>query len=131
MDENIRFVQILDDLKEKGVVADYVQVANALGTNKAAISDIKGRRKKLSIELLRRLKISYPEVNIEWVIMGTGTPFVSTECEKQDISSIEFIDKISKQAEEIGCLKERIRQMTIEKERRVSDVSTSDIVNAI
>lgn len=58
MDENLRFVQILDDLKEKGVVADYVQVANALGTNKAAISDIKGRRKKLSIELLRRLKIS-------------------------------------------------------------------------
>lgn len=131
MDENIRFVQILDDLKEKGVVADYVQVANALGTNKAAISDIKGQRKKLSIELLRRLKISYPEISIEWVIMGTGTPFVSAECEKQDISSIEFIDKISKQAEEIGCLKERIRQMTIEKERHVSGASTPDIVNAI
>lgn len=131
MDENLRFVRILDDLKQKGIVTDYVQVANVLGTNKAAISDIKGQRKKLSIELLRRLKISYPNVNLEWVIMGAGEPFVPPDNKAQSASPIELIEKISKQAEEIGCLRERIRQMTIEKEKHVSDVSTSDIANVV
>lgn len=131
MGENLRFVQILDILKEKGVISDYVQVASVLKTNKAAISDIKGQRKKLSIELLRRLKLSYPEVNLEWVIMGSGSPFGDSNNDNPSLSSIELIEKISKQAEEIGCLKERIRQMTIEKEKHVSDVHTSDIVNVI
>ena len=58
MDENLRFIAIIDSLKEKGLVNDYVQIAKELDTNKAAISDIKAGRKKLSIELLRRLKKS-------------------------------------------------------------------------
>lgn len=37
---------------------------------------------------------------------------------------------IRQQAEEIGCLKERIRQMTIEKEKHVSDADTSNIASA-
>ena len=130
MGENLRFVQILDMLKEKGVISDYVQVASVLETNKAAISDIKGQRKKLSIDLLRRLKLSYPEVNLEWVIMGSGSPFGDSSNDNPSLSSIELIEKNSKQAEEIGCLKERIRQMTIEKEKHVSDVCTSNIANA-
>ena len=76
MDENFRFIQVLDELKEKGIITDYVQAANDLGTNKAGISDIKSGRKKLSIELLRRLKLSYPTTNIEWIIMGEGDAFV-------------------------------------------------------
>ena len=74
MEENIRFIQILDELKQKGEVADYVSVSTVLGTNKAGISDIKSGRKKLSIEMLRRLKSSYPNVNLEWIIMGVGEP---------------------------------------------------------
>jgi hypothetical protein len=97
MGENLRFVQILDILKEKGVISDYVQVASVLKTNKAAISDIKGQRKKLSIELLRRLKLSYPEVNLEWVIMGSGSPFGDSNNDNPSLSSIELIEKISKQ----------------------------------
>ena len=27
MDENLRFISIIDELKAKGVIADYVQVA--------------------------------------------------------------------------------------------------------
>ena len=56
MNENLRFIALIDDLKEQGLINDYVQIAKELGTNKAAISDIKAGRKKLSIDLLRRLK---------------------------------------------------------------------------
>lgn len=41
MEENIRFIQILDELKAQGQITDYVQAASILGTNKAGISDIK------------------------------------------------------------------------------------------
>lgn len=37
---------------------------------------------------------------------------------------------IKEQAEEIGCLKEQIRQLTIEKEKHVSDAATSHTANA-
>ena len=72
MNENIRFIALIDTLKAQGQVSDYVRLAATLGTNKAGISDIKAGRKKISIDLLRRLKLSYPTANIEWVIMGVG-----------------------------------------------------------
>lgn len=129
MDENFRFIQILDELKEKGSIIDYVQVANVLGTNKAGISDIKSGRKKLSIDLLRRMKLSYPIINIEWIIMGEGEAFV-TETSNLPVSSSDtsyFIEKIAQQAEEIGVLKQTIAQFEKEKESLVSDVIDSPV----
>lgn len=129
MDENFRFIQILDELKEKGSITDYVQVANVLGTNKAGISDIKSGRKKLSIDLLRRMKLSYPIINIEWIIMGEGEAFV-TETSNLPVSSSDtsyFIEKIAQQAEEIGVLKQTIAQFEKEKESLVSDVIDSPV----
>lgn len=129
MNENIRFIQVLDKLKEEGRIADYVQVSAELGTNKAGISDIKSGRKKLSIEILRRLKYSYPDINLEWVIMGKGDAFVAPAKASTNEPSETLVNKIAEQAEEIGCLKERIRQLTIEKEKHVSDAPISSTAN--
>lgn len=129
MEENLRFIQLLDILKSNGVISDYVQIAQQLGTNKAAISDIKGCRKKLSIDLLRRLKLSYPSVDLVWIIMGTGSPFCNTNNYSTDGLSLDILEKISKQAEEIGCLKERIRQLCIKKDNCASDASSSEGAN--
>ena len=46
MNENIRFIALIDTLKAQGQVSDYVRLAATLGTNKAGISDIKAGRKK-------------------------------------------------------------------------------------
>lgn len=133
MGENLRFIELIDELKKRGVVSDYVQVAAQLGTNKAAISDIKSGRKKLSVEIIRSLKSSYPTVSIEWIIMGEGKPFIETTAE-MNITQLGdttiFLDKISKQAEEIGQLKEQVRQLTIEKERLASNARLPDTANA-
>ena len=120
MGENLRFIELIDELKRRGVISDYVQIAAQLGTNKAAISDIKSGRKKLSVEIIRSMKSSYPVVNIEWIIMGEGKPFIETTTEMnipQLGDTTIFLDKISKQAEEIGQLKEQVRQLTIEKKK--------------
>lgn len=120
MDENLRFIALLDELKARGLVSDYVAVAEKIGTNKAAISDIKGCRKKLSLGLLRSLKSSYPQVNLNWVIMGEGTMFVGADQHLQAEDSVNnsligmIADKdkmIRDQAEDIGQLKERNAQL--------------------
>lgn len=114
MDENLRFIAIIDSLKEKGFVNDYVQIAKELDTNKAAISDIKAGRKKLSIELLRRLKKSYPSCSIEWVVTGEGNPFITPQSLSNTSSSQNtelFLNRIAEQAEEIGRLKARIEEL--------------------
>ncbi len=131
MDENIRFIQLLDELKRNGLITDYVQVSAQLGTNKAGISDIKSGRKKLSIELLRRLKSSYPNTSIDWIIMGEGEPFINTNASMKSPQSETsfFVDKITEQAEEIGFLKARIQELEREKGKSVSDAPTSDIAN--
>ena len=137
MDENIRFIEILDALKGAGRISDYVQAATTLGTNKAGISDIKSGRKKLSIELLRRMKTSYPEVNIEWVIMGEGDMFSNqqhtntTGFENKLLDMLQDKDKILReQAEEIGQLRERISVMERKRGVDVSDAQNSGIANA-
>lgn len=125
MDENIRFIQVLDKLKKNGLLDDYVQAASILNTNKASISDIKSGRKKLSIEILRRMKLSYPMVSIEYIIMGVGDMFIdekSSTPEPADVNAGNYlIEKITQQAEEIGALKERIRQL-----ERAKDISAWD-----
>lgn len=132
MGENLRFIELIDELKRRGVISDYVQIAAQLGTNKAAISDIKSGRKKLSVEIIRSMKFSYPVVNIEWIIMGEGKPFIETTTEMnipQLGDTTIFLDKISKQAEEIGQLKEQVRQLTIEKERLAASAQSSNTAN--
>lgn len=130
MGENLRFVQILDDLRKGGAIADYVEAASILETNKAGISDIKSGRKKLSVEMLRRLKLSYPSVNIDWIIMGEGEPFISDKPETQQGNTSMFLDRIAEQAEEIGRLKARIEELERRRGDNASDVQTSSIASA-
>ena len=130
MGENLRFVQILDDLRKGGAIADYVEAASILGTNKAGISDIKSGRKKLSVEMLRRLKLSYPSANIDWIIMGEGEPFISDKPGTQQGDTPMFLDRIAEQAEEIGRLKARIKELERRRGDNASDVQTSSIASA-
>lgn len=138
MNENIRFINVIDELKAQGIITDYVQVAASLETNKAGISDIKAGRKKLSLDMLRRMKLSYPTINIEWVIMGEGemfhthTPTSNTSgFEEKLLGIIQEKDTIIReQAEIIGSLKEQLSQMKQRLEKNASNAPTSDIASA-
>ena len=129
MGENLRFVQILDDLRKGGAIADYVEAASILETNKAGISDIKSGRKKLSVEILRRLKLSYPTVNIDWIIMGDGEPFISDKPVALQGDTSMFLDRIAEQAEEIGRLKARIEELERRRGDNAGHAQSSDIAN--
>ena len=132
MNENIRFMQVVETLKEGGVVTDYVQLACILETNKAGISDIKSGRKKLSIDILRRMKLSYPLISLDWIVLGEGEPFIRENTNKTATNNdpSQFIDKITQQAEEIGRLKERIAQLEKEQQKNASGAAGGNIANA-
>lgn len=132
MNENIRFMQVVETLKEGGVVTDYVQLACILETNKAGISDIKSGRKKLSIDILRRMKLSYPSISLDWIVLGEGEPFIRENTNKTATNNdpSQFIDKITQQAEEIGRLKERIAQLEKEQQKNASGAAGGNIANA-
>ena len=57
MNENLRFISIIDELKSKGVVAGFVQVAVKIQTNKAGIGVIISGLKELSIYQLLGVKL--------------------------------------------------------------------------
>ena len=136
MEENIRFIAVLDELKIQGLTTGYVAIAEQLGTNKAAISDIKSCRKKLSLDLLRSLKLSYPQVNLNWIIMGSDDMFItennssSTLANSYNHSSLmEFANIIQQQAEEIGRLKAEYAELKRHAERLAANVNTDSIAH--
>ena len=115
MEENIRFFEVVEELKSRGVLSDYIQLAGVLETNKAGVSDLKNGRKKLSIDNIRSMKLSYPFINVEYIIMGSGSMVIDEKAENNsflnDSSNIYLIEKVAKQAEEIGMLKQQIEQL--------------------
>lgn len=125
-------MQVVETLKEGGVITDYVQLACILETNKAGISDIKSGRKKLSIDILRRMKLSYPSISLDWIVLGEGEPFIQENTNKTATNNdpSQFIDKITQQAEEIGRLKERIAQLEREQQKNASGAAGGNIANA-
>lgn len=119
--ENIRFITLIDTLKKEGLISDYVGIASVLGTNKAGISDIKYGRKKLSIEMIRSMKISYPQISIEWIVMGSGSMFIDQNS-LSDKENLSLINRLIQQAEEIGKLKQEIEQLKEGKNSAAIDV---------
>ena len=80
--------------------------------------------------MCRRLKLSYPNINIEWIIMGEGDIFVTPKTNNSNNSVSEtsfFIEKIAQQAEEIGILKQTIMQLKQESVGRVSGAESSTL----
>lgn len=118
MNENSRFIFLLDNMKLKQMINGYAHLASIIGIRRAAISDIKNGRKKVSIELLRQVKRSFPIINAEWVVTGEGSMFLSeplptgTSLEHRLLDIIQEKDStILRQAEEIGQLKGRLYQL--------------------
>lgn len=133
MTENIRFFKIVDALKKQKELTDYVELASILNTNKAGVSDIKQGRKKLSIDNIRSMKISYPKISVEYIIMGEGEMFITpsaniapVEVQSQNENPVidrlfSTLEKKDQKIEEL--LKENVR---LEERLRLTETERSD-----
>lgn len=130
MDISIRLFQVIDALKKEGKIIDYKSLADSLGIHKTALSDIKHGRKKVSVDLLCGMKKAYNEVDLDFIVLGIGTPLKSYQildevAEKpsqitartDDQILKDLVDRLDKKAEEIGRLKAKIDYQAEEIER--------------
>ena len=140
-DENIRFMQLVENLKIRGKVADYVQLANMLGTNKSGINDIKNCRKKISVELLQRMTSSYPDISFDWIIMGVGDMYTdngqveSVPRQEDPTSTYKFLEEMIREKDKIimgQCeLIGRLKEMVGKQEEKYAESSFSSLENAV
>ncbi|MDL2251746.1 transcriptional regulator [Odoribacter sp. OttesenSCG-928-J03] len=143
MEENARLFELIELLKKQGRVNDYTHLAEVLCTNKASITDLKKSRKKISIDILKRMKLSYPDVNIDWILTGSGTILLTTESlsvPKELITTDDLTDFLKEAVstkdqeikilnQKIGALNEKIRFMEEElRFAKSANVPESDIV---
>lgn len=96
MDYNERFFILFDILKKAGRIKSYVQLADILGTNKAGINDIKSGKKKVSLENIKSMIFSYPDIDLYWFITGKGEPLYENFVvnSNKDNANKELIEKI-------------------------------------
>jgi len=102
MNYNERFFLVFEAIKKQGLIATYVELAAILETNKAGINDIKSGKKKLTIENIENMKLSYPMINCDYIIMGTGSMF-DLERDNNDVKD-HFISIIESQQRTIENL---------------------------
>lgn len=129
MSENIRFFKIVDALKKQKELTDYVELASILNTNKAGVSDIKQGRKKLSIDNIRSMKLSYPKINVDYIIMGEGEMFVTPSLniapvEVQSKNESPVIDRLFSTLEKKDQRIEELLKENVRLEERIKFLET-------
>lgn len=97
MTANDRFMEFFEYLKKTGKISTKVQLASILGTNSAGINDIRTNKKSISIESLRIMKISYPELNLDYVICGDNPMILK----KVDQNNIDLVNSLYKEIVEL------------------------------
>ena len=124
--------EILDRLRGALNLSNDTELASHLGIKKATLSNWRSRN-SLDWSLL----FSFCEhIDINWLVWGDESN-VSIENPRQEAPDItafmpafkELNDTIREQAEEIGRLKECIRQLTVEKEKHVSPADIDSTAN--
>ena len=64
-------------IKAKNLTA--AQFADEIGVQKSSISHILSGRNNASLDFIQKILLSYPEVNIDWLMFGKGPIFKSNE----------------------------------------------------
>lgn len=101
---------ILDRLKTALSIPSDKDLGETLGVSKAAVSNW---RKRNSIDLERVFSVC-EHINFDWLITGRGKMSFQTSPEPVAQTNSELMDRIVSQAEEIGRLKERNKQLECE-----------------
>lgn len=129
MDANERLFTVIDLLREQCLITDYKTLAIDMGVHKSYISDLKSKRKKISIDFLARMKNKYHVVNLDYVVLDLGEPLLNSDTvatpqikqHSPDESTMTYlVETIATQAEEIGSLKTKIQQLRMELQERAS-----------
>lgn len=136
MSPNARFIEVVEELKSLGKVQDYKGFAESIGVSKSFFSDIKSERKKVSVEVLSRMKNQYPGIDLVYIITGEKEeiqPSHVTASSESDVTRL-LMDRIQEMAEEIGRLKYQLNESRTSDEQRLKsagDVTLEESARAV
>lgn len=127
--------EIIERLKIGLELSSDNALADTLGVSKTTLSNWKSRN-SLDFPLVFSL---CEQISLDWLLTGKGnmlkgvveqSPSPQQSNEKEPTQLInQLLDTIKGQTEEIGQLKEQVRQLTIEKERLASNAHSSHAAN--
>ncbi len=129
---NNRFIESIDFILQSNTRLSKKDIAMSLMIKPSKFSEILNKRMGIGVDIAALLCANYG-VSSDWLLMGKGDIMSnvphSVIVERANGDSF-FIDKIASQAEEIGKLKEQIRQLEDNIKKLVSDVTCSNIADA-
>jgi hypothetical protein len=102
MTYNERFFMVFEELKKMGQIGTYVELAVVLQTNKAGVNDLKTGKKKLSIDNIRSMKMSYRNINCEFIITGEGPMFNNEQWNNKEGHLLSLIESQQRTIEELS-----------------------------
>lgn len=113
-----------------------------IGASKGVLSRAINNGTDIQSKWLQLIVENYPHYSAEWILKGVGDMTIATHTTHNipiqqpsgDSNALLMLIRekdtvIKEQAEEIGRLKEQIRQMTIEKGKHVSDAPITGTAN--
>lgn len=103
---NERFFHLFEDLKKKGELKTYVELGKLINESKVGINDLKTERKKVSVQHIHDMKISYNNINTDYLIGASNQLYLSAN-ETSQLTSTTILDS-SGLHETILALKETI-----------------------
>lgn len=95
MPDNQTIAMLEQVFKEKKLIGTSKQFAELIGENANGLSDIKAGRKKFTIDHIRSLKNSHPDLNVDWIITGDGEVFNKKNQPQQNDVAAE-LDRLKK-----------------------------------
>lgn len=145
-----RFIAAFEALQNRGQVNDRRDFATKIGISASMVTEISKGRSSVGTSAIQNI-VSYFNIDADWLLTGRGemikqggstdvsqpqsVKVPSTQASPDIVSTLlatiqEQLSTIQKQAEEIGRLKECLRQADMVKGKNASDALTEDIANA-
>ena len=79
MTDNERLFAVYNFIKGKGHIKTYAHLAEVLGIDKAELNNLRNEKQKVSIDNLRSIVKSYPEISLNWLILEEGSIEIKKE----------------------------------------------------
>lgn len=139
---SLRFKEVLEYLISSGVVSNNKDFATRIGISTSMITEICKGRSNVGSTALQNIVLTFPVINALWLLTGIGSMLHKEQELPQSVEtttgdSIYYNMYKEEKAEnkilieEIGALKERIKQLEGELKKLASDVTSSNIANAV
>ena len=129
MEDNIRLFEIIDELKRLGRLADDKSLADMASLKKSTISMMRNGKQRISIDLLRILKMNFPDVSLDYIIVGTGSLFLTEKNDSDEGSSNNMNQVVQILLEQLKSITEENGVLKREVEERKSGKSALDVVS--